>query len=301
MNSQSLIKFTRSSALATLCALSMTSSARAQFTYTYYPTDTAINSDVTTDFAIVGFSGGSYNDDFTLNFTGASSPIVEVASRANVTGEIDSFNHSVVNMTGGSVVFFFPVGNSILNIKGGNIDSVLNEDAGVVNVTGGTVSDLEGQGKTINVSGGTIGTLVANVNTSRLGATLGSCIVNVAGGEVTGEVDSYNEGILNLRGGNLDGDLYARFGGTINLYGSNLIAPLIDAGNRGKFSLYSLSGVLEDGTVLKNKNLFIENDGVTYGHSSFTLINAVPEPGAIALLLGVGVSGVGLLMRRRRK
>ena len=31
-----------------------------------------------------------------------------------------------------------------------------------------------------------------------------------------------------------------------------------------------------------------------------TSITAVPEPGSLALLLGIGVSGVGLLMRRRR-
>lgn len=37
--------------------------AQAQFTYKYCSNSTTLNNEVSTDFAIVGFSGGKYNED----------------------------------------------------------------------------------------------------------------------------------------------------------------------------------------------------------------------------------------------
>ena len=285
-------------------SLSALPKARAQFTYTFYPNDAAINNAVSTDFAIVGFAGGSYDEnDFSRHFTGPSSLTVQIVAGANVSGEIDSFNQSVVNVFGGSVSAIVPYDSSTLNISGGSSGFVLNNDAAIINVSGGNVADLEGQGKQINVSGGTLGTLVANVDTDFQGNSLGSCLVNVTGGEITGDTSAFNDGILNLYGGKLGSILRAAEGGTINIYGTGLTATLFDPSFGNGYSLYSLSGALEDGNVLNNTILRVRNDGVTYGHSSFHLINvaAVPEPGNLALFCGSGVAGAGLLLRRRKR
>jgi hypothetical protein len=288
--------------LCAVLSLSALSGAHAQFTYTFYPNDATINTAVNTDFAIVGFAGGSYDEnDFSRHFTGPSSPTVQVVAGANILNEMDIFNSSVVHVSGGVVSGLFPYDNSTLNIFGGSAGFVLNNDAATINVTGGAVDDLEGQGKQINVSGGTMGTLVANGSTDYLGNPLGSCIVNITGGTVTGDISAFNEGILNFYGGTFGGTLRAAEGGTINIYGSGLVSSLLNPNAGNGYSLYALSGMLEDGTVLTHADLRVRNDGVTYGHSSFNLINATPEPGGLALLLGSGACSISVLRIRRKR
>ena len=70
----------RALALATVALLAFATTAHAQFTYTYYPNDTTINSDVTTDFAIVGYASGSYDDSFNPNFSSPSSPTLQISA-----------------------------------------------------------------------------------------------------------------------------------------------------------------------------------------------------------------------------
>lgn len=288
--------------LCTALILSLQSRSQAQFTYTFYPNDATINNTVITDFAIVGYAGGSYDEsDFSRHFTSPSSPTIQVVVGADVSSEMDIFNNSLVHVSGGSVGAIVPYDNSILTISGGNCSFVLGEDHSIIHMLGGAVDDLEGQGKQINFSGGTVGTLVANVNTDYLGNSLGSCIVNVTGGNITGETDAFNDGILNIYGGQFGGDVYARFGGTVNIFGHDLRANLLDSNFNSTYSLYSLSGVLDNGVVLNDKSLYIENDGVTYGHSSFQIINATPEPGSLALLLGSSAFGASVLMNRRKR
>lgn len=289
-------------ALCAALSLSILPKAHAQFTYTFYPNNTKISGNVSTDYAIVGYAGGGYDpNDFSRHFTSPSSPTVQVVDGANIANEMDIFNHSVVNVAGGNVGALIPYDNSTVNISGGQSGFVLSIDQSVINVRGGNVDDLEGQGKQINVSGGTVGTLVANENTDYMGNPLGSCLVKVTGGSIAGEVDAFNDGILDLYGGQFGGDLYARFGGTIHLFGNGLTASLINPNYKKTYSLYSLSGTLADGSVLTNERLFVENDGVTYGHSSFQITNGVPEPGSVALLLGLGVSGAGMWRRRKKQ
>lgn len=301
MLSRHLRSFGISLAFCAALSLSRLPSAQAQSTYTYYPNDTTINDVITTNYAIVGYSGGGYDDNFNPNFTGPSSPTIHIVDGANVFSEMDIFNQSTVYASGGHVDFIIPMGHSTLNLMGTDNYFILNFDQSVINMSSGNAPDLEGQGKEINVSGGTVGTLVANVNTDLLGNTLGGTIVNVTGGEVTDEADAWNQGILNVYGGQFDGGLFARFGGTINIYGSGLSASLLDPNYQHTYSLYSLSGTLQDGTMLTNQSLFIENDGVTYGHSSYHLFNAVPEPGSLALLAGIGATGLLGLSKRHRK
>lgn len=298
------MKTIRSLAFVALAALALTTTAHAQFTYTFFPDNTTINSDVTTDLAIIGYAGGSYNDDFTRNFTGPSSPTVQVVDGANITSEVDVFNSSIVNVTGGDIAGFIPYDNSVVNFLGGTTQFALNIDNAVFNVMSGYVSDLEGQGKAIHVSGGQMDLLVANVNTDFAGNNLGSCIVDVTGGSI-GEVQSFNLGVFNLRGGTIAGDILAAFGGTVNVYGTNLTATLLDANHPvggSTYSQYALSGVLTDGTVLNNSNLLVRNDSPgdgSLGQSSFHLfaVNA-PEPGTLGFLLCGGIGGSVLLRRR---
>lgn len=257
------------------------------FTYTYFPSNTTINSPVTTDLAIVGYAGGTYNDDFTRNFTGPSSPTVAIGMGADIP-DAEVFNSSVVNVTGGSVAAFM-YDTAKLNISGGNVPVALSFSSAEMNVTGGTVDDIEGQGRRINVSGGTIHTLVANSQTDPFGENLGSCVVNVTGGIFTSEIIGYNDGIVNLRGGSILGaKLKAADGATLNIYGSDLTAQLVDPNAPNGYSLYTVSGLLSDGSPLDGVELRVRNDGVTYGHSSFNLID-VPEPGTVGVLALVGL------------
>ncbi len=283
---------------ATLIAglsLNVLSSAQAQFTYTFFPNNATVNSGVSTDFAIVGYVSGSYNDDFTRNFSGPSSPTIDVVDGADIP-DMEIFHQSNVRVSGGTVSAIL-YDNSTIHITGGSTPFILGFDHSFINMKSGSANDLEGQGRGINVSGGTINNLVANVDSDPFGNSFGSCIVNVFGGDIN-ESSAYNDGILNLYGGKLGSVLRAAEGGTINIYGNDLVATLFNPSFGNGYSLYSLSGTLEDGNTLNNTILRVRNDGVTYGHSSFNLID-VPEPGVSALLLGTSISGAGLIIRRR--
>jgi|GEM_PF-6448899 len=285
--------------MAAVAAMSLTCAALAQpFTYTFVPSNTVINTPVTTDFAIVGYSGGMYDVDmdgnFINNFTGPSSPTVNVAAGA-VIPEAHIFNHSIVNVTGGSVDFAAMYDTSTLHVSGGMVRYALGLFSAEVRVTGGAIGELNSQGRLANVSGGTLGIVTANSNTDASGGVLGSSIVNITGGTFTSQVNALNDGILNLYGGNVfAASLRALEGGTLNIYGTGLSALLTNPSTGGS-SLYTLSGLLSDGSSLDGIQLFVRNNGVTYGNSRFNLIN-IPTPGAAAVLALGGV----LATRRRR-
>lgn len=266
-------------------------------TYTYFTSNTAITAPVTTDYAIVGFSGGRYNPVTSAReFTGPSSPTVEIASGADIP-EADIFNSSVVNITGGTATLF-PFDHSTVNIHGGTVPFALTFENSVVNMYAGAAGDLEGQGHQVNVFGGTVGTLVANGATDYLGRPIGSCEANVFGGSFSAgnDLTAFNEGVLNIHGGLIQSAfIRAAEGGTLNIYGTSLAAQLINAHDPNGYSVYSLSGLLADGNSINGLEMRIRNDGVTYGHSTFNLIS-VPTPGA-AGVLAIG----GLLASRRRR
>ncbi|MFA6044104.1 MAG: hypothetical protein WC718_03895 [Phycisphaerales bacterium] len=283
---------------AILASLPLAGAALSQpFTYTYFPSDATINTPVTTDFAIVGYSGGQYNEmTFAREFTGPSSPTVTIAEGTEIP-DAEIFNASIVNVTGGAVSFVAHDA-SLVNIHGGMTFFALSEENAVVNMYAGQASDLEGQGRQINVYGGTIGTLVANTNSSFNGDSLGSCTVDVFGGtfEAGNDLTAFNDGIMNLRGGLIQSDfIRAAEGGTLNIFGTNLAAQLINPNAVNGYSIYTLSGQLADGNSIDGLELRVRNDGVTYGHSTFNLI-AVPTPGAVGVL-AMG----GLLASRRRR
>ena len=295
----------RSSALVShalvVCAafslVACTGSVLAQpFTYSHFPSNTVINTPVTADFAIVGYSGGMYNEvDFTREFTGPSSPTIQVVAGADIP-DAEVFNHSTVHVTGGSVTFAAMYDTSTLRVSGGTVGFSLGFDSSEIHVTGGTVTELAGQGRLANVSGGMLGIVTANSNTDTMGGQLGSCIVNLTGGTFMEEVNALNEGILNLYGGQILAPfLRSAEGGTLNIYGTGLSAQLTNPNAPNGYSLYTLAGLLSDGSSLDGVQLRVRNDGVTYGHSTFNLIT-VPAPSAAATVaLG------GLMAARRRR
>ncbi|MBS0190878.1 MAG: hypothetical protein U0573_03160 [Phycisphaerales bacterium] len=293
--SKSVVYFTVAVACGTCGA------ARADvFTYTYYPSDGVIDTAVPTDFAVIGYSGGRYNEDtLAREFTGASSPTVQFADGA-VIASAEIFNHSVVNATGGAWTADL-YDHSTLNVLGGVNgigQSALGFESSVINVHGGRMGYIGGQGAAVNVYGGAVGTLEANSRTTFMGDNLGSCIAEVYGGlfEAGGNLSALNDGVLNLRGGTIQSDFVrAAEGGTLNIYGTNLTATLLDGRGANGYSIYKLSGLLADGSSIDGLEMLIRNDGVTYGHSTFNLIE-VPAPAAGGLLVAAGL----FASRRRR-
>jgi len=282
-------------ALALVAPLGLWSvAAQAQpFTYSYFPSDTTINSAYTTDFQVVGYSGGQYNPDtFAREFTGASSPTVGIVDGAVLTS-VEVFNSSVVNAHGGTwgVDLFDQATLNVLGGDNGVGNSVYGFEGSTINVYNGRMFGVYGQNRRTNIFGGTIRELESNVNSDLLGNSFGSCITEVTGGTFIagGYIAAFNEGILNLRGGLVQSDyLAAAEGGTLNIFGTDLVAQLIDPNSPNGSSIYRLSGFLADGSALNNIEMRIRNDGVTYGHSSFNLIT-VPAPGALAVIAGLGL------------
>lgn len=275
--------------------------ALGQFTYSYFPSTTTINTAYSTDFQVIGFSGGQYNPDtFAREFTGPSSPTITIADGA-VIPDAEIFNSSIVNATGGAWTAV-TVDSSTLNVLGGvngSGTSALGFENSTINVHAGLMSGVYGQNRRINVFGGSIRELESNTNTDYLGNPLGNgCLAEIFGGTFTagGYIAALNDGILNLRGGLVQSDyIAAAEGGTLNIFGTDLVAQLIDPNSPNGSSIYRLSGFLADGTALNNVEMRIRNDGVTYGHSTFNLIT-VPAPGA-AGLFALG----GLIASRRRR
>lgn len=276
--------------------------AHAQpFTYSYVPSTTTTSSAYTTDFQVIGFSGGQYNEDtFAREFTGPSSPTVTIADGA-VLPDAEIFNNSVVNATGGAW-FAATYDQSTLNVLGGDNGvgaTVLGFESSTINIHNGLMAGVYGQNRRINVTGGVVRELESNVNTDYMGNSLGvGCLTEVTGGTFTagGHIAAFNEGVLNLRGGIVQSDyIAAAEGGILNIFGTNLVAQLINPSSPSGSSIYLLNGLLADGSPLDNVEMRIRNDGVTYGHSTFNLIT-VPSPGAAGLLAMCGTFAA----RRRR-
>lgn len=139
---------------------------------------------------------------------------------------------------------------------------------------------------TLNMSGG-------RVNDGLHGSF--DCTINFSGGSVYG-ISITNNATLNLRGGYVNG-LAVNGDSVLNIFGTNLTAPLINPDVLG-LRLYFLSGMLQDGTVLVNKTIYMENGGTAH----FTLNDtSVPEPSS-GFVIGFGtVSILGAMLLRRRK
>ena len=265
-----------------------TANANAQ-TLTFFPSNSTINYALSTDDGIVGYASGSFTNGFSI----PSSPTVNVVAGGGISTILYSFNHSIVNVNGGNVGgALVSNDSSTINLNGGKSNELGANDNSIVNISGGVIGNdgvFAQYNSTINVSGGDIDGSFGALDNSR---------ITLSGGKIGGSLVARNTSIVNIRGGRTGGALYAEGDSTLNLFGSNLAAPLIDPQYIAYYSLYSLSGTLEDGTLLNNQNLLVLNGS----GASFHLFNtaAVPEPGSLALLLGMATVSIGVLSRRRK-
>ena len=269
----------------------------------FYTTDTTIGSSLH-DGAYIGYA--SYND---LNQrTNPASPTVTLASGGGLAFISDVYNNSTVNISGG----FFGGGlsaynNSAVNLSAGLIhDTFVASDNSVVNVSGGAIDTglITENDTTANISGGSIFTLSAynratvNVSGGAISGGLDAAnnsTVNVSGGAIIDGLSGLDSSIVNIRGGNFGLNLFVLDNSTFNIFGAGLTASLTDA-NFGPYSAYALSGTLTDGTVI-NQQLLVQNGT---GARFFLNPSAVPEPGSVALLVGMTTVGAGIFRKRRK-
>ena len=157
------------------------------------------------------------------------------------------------------------------------------------------------------IMGGTIGGSLSGYDTSTIiinGGTVAYSVfadnnstINVNGGTFLNRFQAFNNGVFNISGGQFP-SITAFGNSALNFYGS-LTDTLVSAnsGYQGAYSQYVLSGKLWDGTDVTGVLLNIANAGsvsVKFLNVAPTNgITSAPEPGSIALLIGMGLSGAG--------
>lgn len=162
-----------------------------------------------------------------------------------------------------------PTSPTVALVSGGNLGGLL----------------LVQNSSTVDMSGGVIGDILEAADSST---------TNISGGRIVGFLTVGNSAVVNISGGSISGSIAARGSSAINFFGTGLSDSLTNADYFG-FSEYTLSGRLRDGTQMSGRIFYIQNDG-----AQFTLNNSpVPEPGSIALL--VGMAGAMVLLVRKRK
>jgi hypothetical protein len=209
---------------------------------------------------------------------------VNVVTGGSVGGQLDAFNSSQVNVSGGSVSLLQALNSSQVTVSGGSVSELFADHSSQVNVSGGSVSVLEAQNSSqVNVSGGSFSVLLADHSSQ----------VNVSGG--TFGQFTFGDGTFTSPNVNF----YDRSSGGFTLIGHNLAATNVGTDlTRGGGTDYTLTGTLLDGTNLSGYVLDLGNA------STVTLQNvtsaAVPE---LSSLLGFGsfLALGGLAAFRQRK
>ena len=317
----------RALAFGPFFSLFLTVAARSQ---TFLPGDATI------DYAISGdvYAGFASSADFLATpRRSPTSPAIRIVAQGSISDSLRVYNRSAVTISGGSIYYadaydssvinlfdgghignaVFASSTSVINMSGGDLQNanIYASDASVVNISGGVLrTPLALNNSVLNVSGGTMASLYGE-NDSAVHITGGvisngmtvfdSSVITISGGNINNNLLAYNQGVVNILGG-ASPDLYAADSSLINLYGAGLSGTLVNAHYRDNFgnedSLYAVSGLLRDGTILSGKNIYIRNGS----GARFTLNNsaAVPEPGStLAAALGAAFS-TGFLLRRRK-
>ncbi len=275
-------------ALSLLALSALGTTARAQFQYTYIGTDTTLNaSDPISGHVYIGFANAN---DFNNGRANPVSPTVTLVSGGSVDNEFQIFNNSTLNMSGGTV-----------GSPAGTLNGIYGFDNSRITLSGGSVrgSLSAADNSTVKMSGGSVG--------ERLEAT-NSAIISLSGGSVGGILQAATNSTVNLSGGSINGYFQISNSGTLNVFGTGLAALLVDPSFSfdpndpflPRYSQYDLSGTLSDGTVLVNKELDVQN-GTGARFLLFNTPAAVPEPGSLALFVGLCASGAGVFTRRRSR
>ncbi len=118
----------------------------------------------------------------------------------------------------------------------------------------------------------------------------------VAGSSVLYSLIVSGNSTVNISGGTVGNGIFLNDDSIANFFGTELTSNFLYRDRDSNF--YAISGTLSDGTVLN------EQQFVTSGNTSFAfkapVAAATPEPGSVALLVGIGVTGAGVLRRRRK-
>ncbi len=195
-----------------------------------------------------------------------------------IAGHIDAHGGNRIAISGGSIGFLSLV-SSTLTMSGGSInDELVTNGYCTINVSGGSIGTglFADGGGTVTISGGNFG------NDNFGGLYAGNGTLNLIGGNVGYEIDVAGNITVNVSGGSIGSVLYVRSSGTLNLLGTGLRATLIDPqASFGYYSQYTLFGAFSDGTSIKGKILYLENNS----NAHFTLKN-VPKPRNVNPIIG---------------
>lgn len=172
----------------------------------------------------------------------------------------------------------------VLAGAGGTFNALDVYNASVVDFEGGVYNSIH----TYNQS--TFRLTSGRVNAGFYAQTSG--LVSILGGQIGFLVDGgrveWRGGVIGGGGGG--GGINVLGGAALDIFGSQLTQTLVNPNSSG-FSVYSISGILGDGSVLQGKLVNVQNSP-----RGELFLHAVPAPTATALLaLG------GLLGARRRR
>ncbi len=227
----------------------------------YYTSDTTINS--TINYGYVGYA----SDANIQNGTNPTSPTVALVTGGLVkdqstSGNLNVYNHSTLNMTGGTVNY-----------------ELISHDTATLNVSGGSVGPgvgaLYAEGSsTANISGGFIGIVAAYDNST----------MTITGG-TTGQHGNGGE------------SFYDDTTGSFTFVGTGLSATRLNYSNYYQGYDYLLTGILQSGESITGKTI-----AVAGGAKMFTLAAAPEPSAVVSLALGaLGLSGLMLRARQTHK
>ncbi len=177
-----------------------------------------------------------------------SSPFARLVSGGSIKGEIAVSNRSRLDMTGGQCENIGLQDQSVARIYGGEISVILSaHDASRAEIGGGHISIVD---------------------------ALETSVVNIRAGHI-GDMVVKHHSTVSLRGGQVKGVICVADNGTLNVFGTGLRARLVarhvcPPNYPDQDTRYALSGRLADGTNLRGRFLFVQENS----RARFALHNA---------------------------
>lgn len=205
--------------------------------------------------------------------TGSSltNPVVTLASGGHIQGNVDVYE-GILQLAGGSISGNFVKIYNVLSMSSGTLGQSLTitRNEGRLDMTGGTIQGLlqNVDAGTISLRGGTCFSLEVQSGSVTVGTEIVSSIVAIGGrtelirGGYSPQYYAEGDSELHIRGGLRSSDIHLYSGNAkIFIYGSNLTSTFV-ATNVANFfttsTVYRLTGILQDGTVLTNVPYYIE-------------------------------------------